>query len=186
MSRIKETKTAFNYRGEKIYENHRFISAAFDEEKGYLLWVRKRGPRGFSDIDLPEQVTYAEAGRLTKLSRRMWGDTNMLGYKGNGTIKPYDIEGIGRIVDLRQRQAYTFVNKMLELGVMAKVKIETKEHKEVQYYLNPLYFFNNTRLSFNLYLIFKEQLNHFLPRWVISKYNEQEREKNANAKEEDS
>lgn len=150
-----------------------YISAAFHEEKGYLFWARKSFAKSFQEVPYPKEMTDAEIGRLAKLAKRMWSNTNMLGYRGHGGVKPYDIAKIGREIGLGPRQAYRFVNKMIRLGVMARIQVKVEGKLETQYYINPIYFFSSNRIPLNLYLIFRRQLDQVLPDWVKARYREQ-------------
>lgn len=159
--------------GEIVSDKSRTISAAFDEEKGYLLWPRKNFARSFADIDFPAQMTMIDRGRMATLAKRIWSNTNMLGYRGNGGVRPYDYSKIGEVIGLKERQARTFVDKMVRFGVMAKVNIEIEGKKEIHFYVSPLYFFSSNRIPLNLYLIFRKQLDAVLPQWVIQRFREQ-------------
>lgn len=170
---IKRTQYIDENTGEICADKARFISAAFDEEKGYLFWVRKNFAKSFQDVDFPSEMSFTEIGRMAKLAKKIWSNTNMLGYRGHGGIKPYNVEMIGEVIGLKPRQAARFVDKMIRLGVMAKVTVQAEKKREVHYYINPLYFFSSNRLPLNLYLIFRNQLDPFLPNWVIHRFNEQ-------------
>jgi hypothetical protein len=60
---------------------------------------------------------------------------------------------------MKPRQAYRFVEKMIKLGIMARVKVECENHTQTQYYINPMYYFSSNRLPLNLYLMFQPQLD---------------------------
>lgn len=172
---IKQVRYINTETGEVFGEKNHFFPAAFDEEKGYLFWVRKNSCRSFHDVEFPPEMTDIDIGRMTRLSKKVWSNTNMLGYRGNGGIKPYDIEKIAEVLRLKPRQTRNFISKMIKLGVMAKVKVEVGGKKETHYYLNPIYFFSGNRIPLNLYLIFREQLDAVLPEWVKEKFAEQEK-----------
>ena len=106
--------------GEKIRETEKHFAPAFDEEKGYLFWARKSFSKSFTDVDFPEEMNDLEIGRMARLAKRIWSNTNMLGYRGNGGIKAYTIDMIAGILNVKPRQAYRFIEKMIRLGVLAK------------------------------------------------------------------
>ena len=151
-------------------EDAKFVTAAFDDEKGYLFWARKNFAKSFVDVDFPKAMTMKERGQMATLAKKMWSNTNMLGYRGNGGVKPYDDEQIGSIVGLKTYQGKSFVRKMIRVGMIAKVTVTTEGERVIQYYINPIYFFGSNRIPLNLYLIFKAQLDKVLPRWVLEKY----------------
>ncbi len=152
--------------GEIIGSSTRHIAAAFDEERGYLFWARKSFAKSFLDVPFPPELSHAEIGKLAVLAKHIWSNTNMLGYRGNGGIKPCNIAQIGQYIGLREYQARVFVRKMIRLGVMARVEVKTEGHFETQFYINPIYFCSSNRIPLNLYLIFRSQLDKVLPEWV--------------------
>ncbi len=169
---LKETRLINTQTGEVLGKNVHPIAPVFDEEKGYLFWPRKSFAKSFLDIDFPKELSFKEIGQLTTLAKKMCPKTNMLGYRGNGGTRPYNIDKIGAVIGLKSSQSYSFVRKMIRLGVIAEVKIKTGETIETQYYINPIYFFSGNRISLNLYLIFHRQLDRHLPEWVKMKYAE--------------
>lgn len=159
--------------GEIVAQKQLGIGKRFDPEKGYLFRNQAGGFSQFYDIPFPEGMTDIEIGKMTRLAKKMWGSTNMLGYRGNGGIKPYSISGIAKVIGLEKRQTYNFINKMIKLGIIAKVKIETKGETDFQYYVNPLYYNSSNRIPLNLYLLFRVQLNEYIPLWAKKLFVEQ-------------
>lgn len=162
----KETKYIDEKTGEIRHGRVQYIDAAFDEEKGYLFWNRKKFAKTFQDIDYPDDLSMIDRGRLATLAKKIYSNTNMLGYRGNGGVRPYDIEGIGRLVGLKRSQSYSFVNRMIEMRTLKAVPVQFGDRTETQYYMNPVYFFSSNRLSLNLYLLFREELDAVIPDWV--------------------
>lgn len=155
----------------QIIKNNLFtFPAAFDDEKGYLFWTRKAFAKSFLDKPFPKEMTKLDIAHITMLSKHLWSNTNMLGYRGHGGVKPYDIDDISKAIDLKPRQTYNFIKKMIAIGMIAKVDVTIEQTKETHYYINPLYYFSNNRLSLNLYLIFRNQLDPHLPEWVKNKF----------------
>ena len=159
--------------GEILSKNVHPIAPVFDEERGYLFWPRKSFSKSFLDIDFPKELSFKEIGQMTTLAKKMCPKTNMLGFRGNGGTRPYNIDKIGSVIGLKSSQSYFFIRKMIKLGLMAEVKIKSEGSTEAQYYINPIYFFSGNRISLNLYLIFHRQLDEHIPGWVKYKYCEQ-------------
>ncbi len=152
----------------EVFRQHKkqqFVASKFDPAKGYL-WRSRDGVKSFFDIPFPEAMSMIDRGRMATLSKHMWGDTNMLGYRGFGRIKPYDIDGIGRLVDLNPKQAELFVRRMQKYTVIKCIPVPFGEKIELQYYVNPLYYFKGPRLSGNLYELFHEEMEKYVPEWV--------------------
>lgn len=174
MGKVQQIKNIVDFStGEVLDRKVVTFPAYFDEEKGYLFWSRKNHTRSFQDIPFPEDMTDSDIGKLARLSKHIWSDTNMLARKGSGGLRPLGVEDIGRIVNLKRRQTYTFIKKMVELGVMAKSKTKVGDVVENFYYINPIYFCSSKRIPLHLYLIFRKQFDEVLPKWVIKKFNSQ-------------
>ena len=167
---IKQTRLIDEKTGEIQNTKMQYISTAFNEEKGYLFWARKSFAKSFQDVKYPKGMKYDEIGKMAVLAKHIWANTNMLGYRGNGGIKPYDIKGIGKLIELGPRQSYRFINSMIDLGMIARVKTDIEGREETQFYINPIYFFSSNRIPLNLYLIFRKQLDEVLPGWVKAEY----------------
>ncbi len=159
--------------GEILKSQGKEFPAAFDEAQGYLFWNKKSFAKSFQDVDYPEEMNDLEVGRMARLAKRIYSNTNMLGYRGNGGVKPLTVEQMAEILKMKPRQAYRFVEKMIKLGIMARVKVECENHTQTQYYINPMYYFSSNRLPLNLYLMFQPQLDEVLKPWVIQKFKEQ-------------
>lgn len=159
--------------GEIVSDQRRTVGNRFDAEKGYLFRNQAGKFSQFYDVPFPQEINDIELGRMTRLARHMWSKTNMLGYRGNGGIRPYDMAGIANLINLGERQTYRFVTKMVELGIMAIVKIDSGGKIDCQYYINPLYFSSSNRISLNLYLLFRESLDAYIPKWAQERFNEQ-------------
>lgn len=162
--------------GEVAKESSVEFPPHFDEERGCLFWNRKQFAKTFADVPFPAAMTLEDIGRMTLLSKRVYSQTNTLGYRGNGGVRPYSFEQVGEIIKCGPRQARRFFDRMTRFGLMAKVRVLVGESEETQWYLNPIYFFSNNRLPLNLYLIFRTHLNAVLPQWVIQRFGEQEAE----------
>lgn len=168
-------KETLYYDDEKNLVNKRkqYVENRFDEEKGYLFWNQKHGVKQFSDVPFPSDMTDAEIGKITKLAKCIYKDSNMLAYRGNGGIKPHNIKTIARELKITERQAERFLKKMIDLEVMAKGKFEIGGAVEVHYYISPVYFFSGKRINNTLYVLFRNQLDTVLPAWARARFVEQ-------------
>lgn len=156
--------------GEVITDKTLQYKGRFDVESGYLFWSQRNFVKSFPGVELPGTMRDDEIGKMDRLSHKVFADTNMLAYKGRNGIVPFGMKDIEETLKLGQRQTYRFVDKMLQLGIMARLIIDTKGQKTTQYYLNPMYYFSSNRLSLNLYLLFQDQLNEVLPKYVIANF----------------
>lgn len=178
MSKIIEIKSQIiEETGELVKEQKRLFTSQFDEEKGYLFWNRKNHSKIYNDIEFPECFSYADQGRLQKLSRHIYSNTNMLGYRGNGGVKPYSKYKIGELIDLKRSALSEFMKKCISYEIIKEVKIETNNIIEIQYYINPVYYFSGKRIPLSLYLIFRNSLDKYLKEWVKREFNRVENER---------
>lgn len=157
-----------------------FFPARFDEEKGYLWKPQKSSARMFNDVPFPKKMSMIDRGRMATLAKHIWSKTNMLGYKGHGGIRPYSVEQLGKLIDLNVEQTERFLKRMYALEMIKPIQVPFGERIEIQYYVNPLYFFSNNRLSLNLYLLFREELDKHLPDWVKEEFSKAEPERKTN------
>lgn len=144
----------------------------FDNEKGYFLYSNGQSINGKAGVFFPDQLSKLDIANLTLLSRYLLGNSNLLGYRGNKSMKAMDVEQIAKVIGVNKRQGYNFIKKMLKHAMIGKVTVETKETISVQYYMNPIYFMNGRNLNLNLYILFQEQIEHHIPGWAQKKFEE--------------
>jgi len=147
-----------------------YFSARFDEARGYLWKPQKGGARMFNEVPFPAAMSMIDRGRMATLAKHIWSNTNMLGYRGHGGVRPYSSSRIGELVGLSPEQSERFLKRMEGLEIVKSIKVPFGDRVEVQYYINPLYFFSGSRLSLNLYALFHEELEKHLPGWVKEEF----------------
>jgi hypothetical protein len=177
---VKIKKQIINKHGEVVRESLDVYSDVMTHE-GYRFPAHKLGARMFSDVRLPEKMSYADKGRMQDLARcHMIPGCNMLGYRESHNIKPYTAREIGYLIGLYSRcRCREFLNKMLGLRVLHRVQDTSGVW---QYYVNPAYYTaNGKRLSLSLFLLFRDELAPLLPEWVMSSFLMQARAKDARA-----
>ena len=176
MKRVKREQLINEETGEIEFERSKIVEfTIFNEEKGYMLFLNKRNVRIFPDIPFPDDFGMKDIARLFLLSRCIVGTTNMIGKRARNGIKPMTPEDMAEIVQMPHRRFITWLNRMIRAGMIARVKIRTEDAETTQYYMNPLYFFSSRYLPLNLYLLFQEQIDRYLPAWVRQKYEEMRR-----------
>lgn len=158
----------------------RRFNPKFNSKRGYLWWNKKGGVKSFHAIPFPKDMSMLDRGRVATLTKYIWGDTNCLGYRGHGGFRAYDIEGIGEIIGLNEKRATQFLKRMDKLKIIKAIPVKFGERVETQYYVNPLYYFSSRYLSSNLYTLFHEELESFIPEWVKAEFAKTGREEQAN------
>ena len=146
----------------------------FDEQQGYLFFSQKNGARTFDGIDLPEYLSDSEIAKVYRLSRKIYKNSNMLAYRTGNNIRAMEIKHIAKAINMSERCCTIFINKMIRKRILAKAIVEIGNVRQIQFYMNPIYFFNGKWLSLNLYLLFKSDLDFLLPEWVKLKFNDSE------------
>jgi hypothetical protein len=145
----------------------------FDNEKGYLFKNRTSYIKGYQGIKLSRVISNkTDYANMHILAENLYKDTNMICYKRNKKYYPADIEQIAIILNMTERYTREFIQRIIRLGILAKVTVNTNKTKQIQYHVNPLYFNTSKYLSHMLYMLFRKQLDNHLPIWVIERFNE--------------
>lgn len=168
--------------GEVLNQNKkvRRFNPKFNSQKGYLWWNKKGGVKSFYTIPFPQEMSMLDRGRIATLTKYIWGDTNCLGYRGHGGFRAYDAKGIGKIIGLNELRANRFLKRMGKLRLIKAIPVQFGERVEMQHYVNPLYYFSSKYLSSNLYTLFHEELEYYVPEWVKEEFAKTDREEQAN------
>jgi hypothetical protein len=170
MQRVKETKIVDKNTGEIISSETK--SVTYFTEKGYMVFARKNYSRVFTDIRIPDDFTDAELGKIYRLQACIQQNTNMLVKRTNGIRRPMTYAEIAKQTGLSDRLGKEFVKKLLDYAIIGTIEKTTGGTTRLAYYFNPLYFHNSKWLTFELYDLFKKQLDPHLPVWVKREYDQ--------------
>jgi hypothetical protein len=143
----------------------------FDETKGYLFWNQKQHCKVFPNIEYPGEMTDGEIGKLARLARHIYRDSNILAYRSRGGVKPHTIESMSMILGVKPKHCKEYISKMISLGVMAKSDFIFCDERAVFYFISPLYYFSGKRINNTLYVLFQKQLDPYLQDWVKDRFN---------------
>lgn len=133
---------------------------------GYLFWARKKQCRTFSDVELPECLTYTERGRLLNLTKHIELGTNCLVKRTNKGYTHMSDQDITKALGLEGRRGIALIRKLMTAGVIGKMVLECEGIITTQYFVNPIYFHAGKRLSKTLYRVFAKHLEQHLEKWV--------------------
>lgn len=150
--------------GAVLSKKEKYVTDVLNDD-GYKVPVHKLGAKLFANVSFPAEMTDSEIGKMARLAKLMIADSNMLGYRSRG-IRAYTQEQIIEIVGLSTKRGREFIDKMIDLRVMAKTIRIIGDVKQDEFYINPAYFFAGKRIGLNLYLLFRESLDPILPEWV--------------------
>lgn len=166
-NKIVEARTIDATTGEVLWQSQRASRVKyFDEDKGYLFWPNKQAVKMHKGFSLPEDLSDSDVARTYRLSLVTHTNSNLICYRSDRSIKAMDIRMLSKYLNISRRQTVSFINRMITKRIIGKVKVTVGNGSEIQYYLNPLYFFNGKWLNCNLYFLFKKDLEAYLPKWV--------------------
>lgn len=161
--------------GEVFNEKEIKMPDRFNDE-GYLVPYNKRGSKMFADVPFPERMNDAEIGRTARLAKLMVSTSNMLGYRTGMGIKPYTESQLIDLVKLSPYRGKEYISKMVNVGMMQRTKRIVGDVESEEFYINPAFFFAGKRLSLNLYLLFRENLDPILSQYAKNQFWEAARE----------
>lgn len=161
-----ETGQVFNAKKYK-YNN-------FDNDKGYLFRAKNQATRTFNDIRLSDYVKDRyDFMRCHLLAEYIYKDTNMISYRTSArNIRPADIEDISKITGLSYKKTREFLSKMRKLHIIAEREDKVGDLISIKYYFNPLFFSSKKYLQPDLYFLFHESIDCYIPGWAKARYSE--------------
>jgi len=139
-------------------------------EYGYLFKSNANKATTYSFISLPEELSDSDLGKVYRLKNSIEKNSNMLRIRKSKGYYPMQRDDFEKIWGLKKRRTNGLLNKLINLGVIAKITIEVEFDVRVQFYMNPLYFHNGSRINPTLYNIFSEQLRPYFPQWVVDEF----------------
>jgi|GEM_PF-2776338 len=154
----------------EVRQKRTYIDSVFDEDKGLIFFANKSYVRSFIDAPFPEEFTWAEQGKLSRLKHMILRENQLLVYRGseNGVscIKPLGIKELQRIWKVKERQASNLVRKAKQYGILREVSIDGITYLAY----NPIYGTKGKRITVTTYMIFQKELKKMLPSWAVEKF----------------
>ena len=140
----------------------------------YLFRAKNFSRKSYQDVKLSDVVgTGEDFHKVHLLSEYLHNDTNTLMIRvSKNKIRIADIEDVSNIIGLSVRHTKEFVNRMMKLHVLAESINHVGNTTMTKYIFNPIFFNTSKYLSADLYFLFEESLNSYLPAWVIQKFHE--------------
>lgn len=153
-------------------KNYEYI--IFDSKKGYLFRSKNYFRKSYPDIKLSDIIlNESDYAKVHKLAECIYKDTNTVMIRtSQRKVRIASTEDIEDIIGFCPRRTKAFLYRMKKLHVIAERIDKLGNTTITKYVLNPLFFNSNKYLSSDLYFLFKESLNCYLPGWVISKFYE--------------
>lgn len=139
----------------------------WDDDRGYKLFHNRSEISAVQKLQFHDDLTDQEVGRMCRLSRYLTPEANVLAYRGNkNEFKPMTPETMAKALRTNVRSVYRLLDKARNYGVIRKVTAEG----ETLYYMNPLYFSASRYIPLNLYILFRDEIDKYLPGWAIERY----------------
>lgn len=168
---IKDTRYINEDTGQ-VFES-RYRKFQIFNNDGYLLWAKKAGRKQFNDIKLTDILGKGEDFRRVHiLAELIYKETNTIMLRENTRkVRIADLEDISKIIGLNIRRTREFLNRMIAKHVLAKRIDRVGDLLSEKYLFNPLFFMCAKRLSADLYFLFKESLDCYLPSYVVNEFH---------------
>lgn len=148
----------------RILNGEEWKKHRFDLEDGYSFWLTAYAVRSFPNgFELPKDIGASVCGHLYRCSMMLQPKTNIIVKHYKNYDRPISKQELAEELGLCEKQFRRFLKIATEKRV-----IKEYDHK---LYMNPLFFIRGRKLTWQLYTLFQEDLDAFLPQWVIDRFN---------------
>lgn len=158
------------------------INRLWDDKKGYILLYNAKYGKKFDNYKFRYVIKDKnDCHRILSLTEYVYQGTNKIFYeyytinKNGNPVVNYRIandEDIAEMLGLSLKRTKSFLNRMMNLGVIAKSKIQVSRASFFTgYVFNPLLYNSGKFVSPELYLTFEESLRKIVPDWVKKRYD---------------
>jgi hypothetical protein len=138
----------------------------FKDGRGYNFKYKSAVIKSYLGIELPKDFTDNECGKVYRLSKHIYSESNLLAKRVNSEISPLTKDDIVLIVGIHRTHFGKFWNKMLRNRIIKPITL----NGDTYYCFNPLYFNSTTYMPLYLFIAFQPELKRHLPEWVVKKY----------------
>jgi len=136
----------------------------FSLEKGYSYFLGASSVRYFpGGWELPADVSPADCGHMYRIGALLQPGTNMIVKHHKNYDRPATLATLAEQLGVSIDHCKKFISRMLARRIIKK--------QDGHYYVNPIYFIRGRYLTWGLYHLFQEDLDPFLPDWVIDRFN---------------
>lgn len=138
----------------------------FKDGRGYNFKYKSTTIKSYLGVELPECFTDNECGKIYRLSKQIYSDSNLLAKRTNNEIKPLAKDELIGIIGVHRTNFNKLWNKILRNKIIKPIQI----NNETYYCFNPLYFNSTTYIPLYLFIAFQEELKEHIPDWAVKKY----------------
>ena len=146
------------YKKGKEWKDKRFKNGKYSFWKG-IVCVRSF-PRG---TELPKDISTTDTAYMYRCSMMLQHNTNMLVKRYANYEREMSVKMLAEELGIKERQCQRFIKRMEEKRILKR------ENRKI--YINPIYFICGKYLTWHLYMLFQDDLDAFLPDWVVDRFN---------------
>jgi hypothetical protein len=164
--------------GEVIEESTFEFYIPFREGVGYNLKYQSSYVKNYLSVGLPfveegkEGFTEIELGRIYRISRMMYSNSNLLAKRSNNQIVPITRDEIQDMLKMHRTKFVPFWKKILSFRILKPLKYDIGTF----FCMNPLYYNSTVYLPLEIFLAFQSDLQAHIPKWAVDKYKSMEKE----------
>jgi len=144
----------------------------FKDGRGYNFKYKSATIKSYLGVELPKCFTDNECGKMYRLSKRIYSDSNLLAKRVGNEIHPLTKDDITLIVGVHRTNFSKLWNKMLRNKIIKPIKINGEEY----FCFNPLYYNSTQYIPLYLFIAFQGELKEHLPDWAVRKYLDMQEE----------
>ena len=149
----------FRATGGREWKRHRF-----DPEEGYSFFLGAHAVRSFpGGWELPADLSATDCGYMYRCSVLLQPGTNMLVKHHKNYDRPLTIEGLAKELGISEKHCQRFIKRMEDRRIVKR--------QDGYIYVSPIFFIRGRLLKWHLYTLFSDDLDAFLPQWVIDRFN---------------
>lgn len=153
------TYTEYKETGGREWKRYRF-----NPDVGYSYFLGAHAVRSFpGGWELPADLSATECGHMYRCAMMLQPRTNMLVKHHKNYDRPLTIEGLAKELGISTRQCQRFIKRMEDRRIVKR--------QDGHIYVSPIFFIRGRMLTWHLYTLFSDDLDAFLPQWVIDRFN---------------
>jgi len=157
--------------GELVKDDYYLIYEPFKEGVGYNFKYRSAYIKSYLGISLPygdNGFSDLELGRIYRISRLMYSDSNLLARRSDSEVVPITRDEIQLMLKMHRTKFVPFWKKVIDYRILKPIAYENATF----FCMNPLYYNSTTYMPIHIYLAFQKDIQEHIPKWVIEKYLE--------------
>lgn len=164
--------------GEEVNRQEMALPQFFDKDRGYKMLARKQNIRTFPDLPLPKDLTHTDIGHLFVLGRTSLANNGVIGTLYKRGFVPFDDEQMIEYIGFTSaKRGRAWLKRMVAMSMLRSIDVNLPDGvKERQWYLNPLYFCPMFLIR-ESYMVWRDQIDKYLPQYVRAAFAAQKREK---------